>query len=260
MRAITRVRERSGSSRAMPCTSVTDCAKSAVASRKPTVSAPLRPSAAAMPTRGSPHSLPPTAAPPVVTAVRYCRSRIWMTSAGLASGWRRARRSRARPPRTLHGDDAVEHLGPPRGVLGCGGAVVAGVGLDRGGRHRHDRPVVVLSGHDAERTPTRWELRTRRMPRAPARGRAGRRHRHGTPARRSFARKRSGSIRSAQTTRTTVRTSGNDRMKSSRCFSCQCAAGGVRTVAVLRPARRPRRRRPGPGTRSRRLPSGLPRG
>ena len=66
--AITSVLERSGSAVESPCTSATDCANSALASRNPTVSAPLIPSAAIVPTPGM-TAAAPVAAPPAVTAV-----------------------------------------------------------------------------------------------------------------------------------------------------------------------------------------------
>jgi hypothetical protein len=69
MSAMTRVRARSGSSTAMPWTSVTDCAKSALASRNPAVSTPESASDVAVPTAGI-AAVAPTAAPPTVTAAR----------------------------------------------------------------------------------------------------------------------------------------------------------------------------------------------
>ncbi|KEP74104.1 hypothetical protein HR12_20615 [Microbacterium sp. SUBG005] len=69
MRASTRARARSGSSTATPCTSATDCAYSAVASRNPRVSTPLSARVTPVPMPGT-TAVAPTAAPPVVTAAR----------------------------------------------------------------------------------------------------------------------------------------------------------------------------------------------
>ena len=54
---------------AMPCTSATDWANRAVASRKPAVSTPESTSVTPVPMPGI-TAVAPTAAPPVVTAVR----------------------------------------------------------------------------------------------------------------------------------------------------------------------------------------------
>jgi len=67
--AITRARARSGSSTGMPCTSVTDCAKSALASRNPAVWTADRASETPVVIAGT-AAVAPTAAPPMVTAVR----------------------------------------------------------------------------------------------------------------------------------------------------------------------------------------------
>ena len=66
---MTRVLDRSGSTTAMPWSSAIDCANSALASRKPTVSAPLMAIDAAVPTPGT-SAAAPAAAPAVVTAAR----------------------------------------------------------------------------------------------------------------------------------------------------------------------------------------------
>ena len=63
MRVITSARARSGLSTAMPCTSATDCAKSAVASRNPAVSTPESTSVTPVPMPGI-TAVAPTAAPP----------------------------------------------------------------------------------------------------------------------------------------------------------------------------------------------------
>ena len=69
MSVITRARARSGLSMAMPCTSATDCANRAVASRNPAVSTPESTSVTPVPMPGI-TAVAPTAAPPVVTAAR----------------------------------------------------------------------------------------------------------------------------------------------------------------------------------------------
>ena len=71
----------------MPWISAIDCANSALASRKPTVSTPVRAIDVPTPTAGM-TALAPTAAPPVVTAARNRRSRMRMISSGVASGRR----------------------------------------------------------------------------------------------------------------------------------------------------------------------------
>jgi hypothetical protein len=71
----------------MPWISATDCENSALASRNPTVSTPVRAIDVPTPTAGM-TALAPTAAPPVVTAVRNRRSRMRMISSGVASGRR----------------------------------------------------------------------------------------------------------------------------------------------------------------------------
>jgi hypothetical protein len=69
MSVMTNARARIGSSTAMPCTSATDCAKSAVVSRNPRVSAPERAMVMLVPNPGT-MAVAPTAAPPDVIAVR----------------------------------------------------------------------------------------------------------------------------------------------------------------------------------------------
>src|SRR5690606_5167144 len=85
---ITRACARLGSWTAMPCTSATDCANSAVDSMKPTVSAPESARVTPVPMPGI-TAVAPTAAPPAVTAARYRVSRMPTICAGGASGCRR---------------------------------------------------------------------------------------------------------------------------------------------------------------------------